>query len=169
MKLRPLGPSPLQVSRLAYGGWRLAGSEGGPAISGSESGKRAVHAAVDAGFTFFDLADIYGGGRCEQIFGEALRDAPGLRDRVVIATKCGIRRPGEPYSSAPFRYDFSPEHLTRAVESSLQRMRIETIDVLMLHRPDYLMNPSEVAGVFATLRDAGKVREFGVSNFNPRS
>lgn len=167
MTLRPLGRSPLRVSPLAYGGWRLAGSEGEPAAIDSGPGKRAVQAAVDAGFNFFDFADIYGDGRCERIFGEALRESPGLRDRLLIATKCGIRRPDDPFPGAPYRYDFSPDHLFRAVEGSLQRMGIETIDLLMLHRPDYLMAPAEVAGVFLALKEAGKVREFGVSNFRP--
>ncbi|HRI14880.1 MAG TPA: aldo/keto reductase [Verrucomicrobiota bacterium] len=167
MKLCSLGRSPLRVSSLAYGCWRLAGSEGGPAVTGSQTGKRAVHAAVDAGYTCFDLADIYGGGRCEEIFGETLRESPGLRDRLVIATKCGIRRANDPTPDAPFRYDFSGEYLLQAVENSLRRLGVEMVDLLMLHRPDFLMNPSEVAGVFATLRDAGKVREFGVSNFLP--
>jgi predicted oxidoreductase len=127
---------------------------------------RAIHAAVDAGFTLFDLADIYGGGRCEAIFGEALRDSPGLRNRLLIASKCGIRRAGEP-AGAPGRYDFSAEHLIRSVEQSLRRLDVETIDLLMLHRPDYLMDPTEVAGAFGQLLAAGKVRAFGVSNFRP--
>ncbi len=167
MNTQTLGPSSLRVSALCYGGWRLAGSEGSPAVTSNEPGKRAVHAAVDAGYTFFDFADIYGGGRCERIFGEALRESPGLRDRLVVATKCGIRRSGEPDPSAPFRYDFDADHILSAVEGSLQRMGIETIDLLMLHRPDALMQPAVVAGAFAALKDAGKVREFGVSNFRP--
>lgn len=167
MQMFRIGRSSLEASRLAYGCWRLAGSEGRPPEPDSVLGKRAVHAAAGAGHTLFDLADIYGGGRCEQIFGEALREAPGLRDRVVVATKCGIRRAGEPTASAPVRYDFSAGHIVRSVESSLERMGIGTIDLLMLHRPDYLMDPAEIAGAFVQLRDAGKVREFGVSNFRP--
>lgn len=167
MKTLRLGRSSLVASRLAYGCWRLAGSEGRPPEPTSARGKRAVHAAVDAGFTLFDLADIYGGGRCEEIFGEALRESPGLRHRLLIASKCGIRRAGEPTPSAPVRYDFSGEHILRSVEGSLRRLGVETLDLLMLHRPDYLMDPHEVAGAFVQLKDAGKVREFGVSNFRP--
>ena len=167
MDKRSLGRSPLQVSVLAYGAWRLAGSEGKPAIEGSSHGIRALNAAVDAGIDFIDLADIYGGGRCEEIVGEALRQSPGLRQRLVIATKCGIRRAGDSSPLAPFRYDFSREHILRSVEVSLKRMGLHEIDLLMLHRPDYLMDPAEVAGVFVDLRQAGKVREFGVSNFTP--
>lgn len=166
MKTLRLGRSSLLSSRLAYGCWRLGGSEGRPPTPSSESGKRAVHAAVAAGYTLFDLADIYCGGRSEEIFGEALRESPGLRERLVIATKCGIRLPDSP-PGAPYRYDFSGDYIVASVEGSLRRMGIETIDLLMLHRPDYLMNPSEVAGAFLQLRDAGKVREFGLSNCRP--
>lgn len=167
MNKRSLGRSPLQVSVLAYGAWRLAGSEGQPAIDGSAHGIRALNAAIDTGINFIDLADIYGGGRCEEIFGDALRQSPGLRQKLVIATKCGIRRAGDTSPHAPFRYDFSREHILRSVDISLVRMGVHEIDLLMLHRPDYLMDPVEVAGAFMDLRQAGKVREFGVSNFTP--
>ncbi len=167
MKTQLLGRSSLAVSRLAYGCWRLAGSEGAPPpADGDATGKRAVHAALDAGYTFFDLADIYGRGECERIFGAALKERPGTRDRIVVASKCGIRRLGEP-AGAVGRYDFSAAHIEASVEGSLRRMGIETMDLLMLHRPDYLMDPAEVAGAFVRLRAAGKVREFGVSNFRP--
>ena len=166
MKTLRLGRSSLVSSRLAYGCWRLAGSEGQPPEPTSAVGIRAVHAAADAGYTMFDLADIYGGGRCEEIFGEALRARPGLRENILIASKCGIRRAGEP-AGTPVRYDFSPEYIVTRVEGSLRRLGIETLDLLMLHRPDYLMDPHGVAGAFVQLRDVGKVREFGVSNFRP--
>lgn len=167
MQTQLLGRTPLVVSRLAYGCWRLAGSEGGPSpADGDATGRRAVHAALDAGYTFFDLADIYGGGECERIFGAALRERPGVRDRIVVASKCGIRRAGEP-AGAVGRYDFSSAHIVASVEASLRRMGIGTMDLLMLHRPDYLMDPGEVAGAFERLRRDGKVREFGVSNFRP--
>ncbi len=161
-----LGHSPLKVSRLAYGCWRLAGSEGAAPEPSSDNGKRAIQAAVDAGYTLFDLANIYGGGRCEEIFGEALRESPGLRDRIVIASKCGIR-PGNPAAALPGRYDFSAEHIVSSVDASLKRLGVTTLDILLLHRPDYLMDPAEVATAFAGLHRAGKVREFGVSNFRP--
>lgn len=163
-----LGQSELRISRIGYGCWRLAGSEGAePPGDALTLGKQAVLAAVDAGFTLFDLADIYGGGRCEEIFGAALRDRPGLRNHLVIASKCGIRKPGVPASGAPYRYDSSASHILSSVDASLRRIGIETLDLLMLHRPDYLTDPAEVAGAFVQLRDAGKVREFGVSNFRP--
>ncbi|HTH49611.1 MAG TPA: aldo/keto reductase [Candidatus Limnocylindria bacterium] len=166
MKTLRLGRSTLVSSRLAYGCWRLGGSEGHPPLPSSEPGKLAIHAAVEAGYTLFDLADIYCGGRSEEILGEALRETPGLRARLLLATKCGIRLPDSP-AGAPYRYDSSGDHIVASVEGSLRRLGVETIDLLMLHRPDYLMNPHEVAGAFLQLRDAGKVREFGVSNFSP--
>ncbi len=127
---------------------------------------RAVQAAVEAGYTLFDHADIYCHGVCESIFGRVLKTSPGLRDGLVIATKCGIRRPNDP-AGAPPRYDFSREHIVWSCEQSLRRLGIETIDLYQLHRPDFLMDPHEVAEGFDALRRAGKVREFGVSNFRP--
>lgn len=165
MKTCLLGASGMRVSRLAYGCWRLAGSEGAPRLDPS-AGRRAVHAALDAGYTFLDLADIYGGGECERIVGAALRERPGVRESVVIASKCGIRRAGEPAGTVG-RYDFSAGHIIRSVEGSLARLGIETLDLLMLHRPDHLMEPDEVASTFSALRAAGKVRHFGASNFRP--
>ncbi len=163
-----LGASSLVGSRLAYGCWRLAGSEGEVAPPDVKTtGVRAVLAAVDAGYTLFDLADIYGGGESERIFGEALAQVPGLRARLTVASKCGIRKSGDPSPDSPYRYDFSADYIVSSVEGSLKRMGIEHLDLLMLHRPDVLMDPHEVAGAFVRLRDAGKVREFGVSNFRP--
>ncbi len=161
-----LGSSRLQVSVVAYGCWRLAGSEAAVPPPDSSAGKRAIHAAVDAGYTLLDLADIYGGGRCEEILGEALKESPGLRARLVIATKCGIRPGGKP-AGVPGRYDFSGTHILRSVDGSLQRLGVDSVDLLMLHRPDYLMDPAEVATAFDTLQRSGRVREFGVSNFRP--
>ena len=90
-----------------------------------------------------------------------------MRRRVVVATKCGIRPAGDPRPDSPQRYDFSGEYIVRACEQSLKRLGIETIDLYLLHRPDYLADPHEIAGAFAQLQDAGKVRFFGVSNFRP--
>jgi predicted oxidoreductase len=169
MKTIPIGSGSLVASRLAYGCWRIAGTWNPAEVTpASEAeGRRAVLAAGDAGFTFFDLADIYCEGASERIFGQALKETPSLRDRVVIATKCGIRKAGEPKPDSPYRYDFSAEHIVRSCEHSLRRLGVEHIDVYQLHRPDYLMDPEEVAGAFSQLKQAGKVREFGVSNFRP--
>lgn len=157
----------LRAAPLAYGCWRLAGSEGQPPEPTAAPGIRAVLAALEAGYQVFDLADIYAGGRAEEIFGAALRESPGSRSRILVVGKCGIRRAGDPDPAAPYRYDFSAAHLERSVEGSLRRMGLDHLDLLLLHRPDYLMDPAAVAGAFSRLRDSGKVRGFGVSNFRP--
>jgi predicted oxidoreductase len=131
------------------------------------AGVRAHIAALEAGYTLFDTADIYCRGVCEEILGQSLRENSGMRERIVIATKCGIRFGGDPNPDSPHRYDFSAEHIIASCEGSLRRIGIETIDLYHLHRPDVLMNPIEIAGAFDKLKRAGKVREFGVSNFLP--
>ncbi len=163
MQTLTLGTSTLTCTRLAYGCWRLAGSEGG-AKRTDEEGVAAVRAAYDAGYTLFDNADIYGRGECERIFGKAMRDIPGMRQRIVLATKCGIR---PPWDGATHCYDSSAAHITASVEGSLKRLGVDFVDLLMIHRPDFLGDPAEIAGAFTHLRAAGKVREFGVSNFKP--
>jgi predicted oxidoreductase len=161
MKSLLLGTSALSSSRLAYGCWRIAGGAGEPV------GRNAVLAAYEAGYTLFDHADIYCDGEGERSFGRTLQEVPAMRDRVLIMTKCGICKPGHPDPASPYRYDFSAGHILRSCEGSLRRLGIETIDVFLLHRPDYLMDPAEVAGAFSQLKQQGKVREFGVSNFRP--
>ncbi|MBI3876960.1 MAG: aldo/keto reductase [Verrucomicrobia bacterium] len=163
MKTQPLGKSTLRSTRLAYGCWRIAETE----EAGRTLGRAAVLAAVEAGCTLFDHADIYCGGRAETAFGAVLRDVSGLRERILIGTKCGIRLAGNSQPDAPFRYDFSADYIIRSCEGSLHRLGVETIDLYQLHRPDWLMDPTEVAVAFAKLNQAGKVREFGVSNFRP--
>lgn len=168
MRTIQIGQSALRSSLLAYGCWRLAGAEDRSATqpAGREVGKQAVLAAFEAGYTLFDHADIYCHGVSEEIFGEVLRDTPGMRDQVVIASKCGIRLEGHP-EGAPYRYDFSAQYIIRSCEQSLRRLRVETIDIYQLHRPDWLADWNEVADAFTRLREQGKVREFGVSNFRP--
>lgn len=117
-----------------------------------------VRAAMDEGIFFFDHADIYGGGQSEKIFAEAVRELGIARDEMLLQTKCGIR---------PGLYDFSAGHIVESVEGSLKRLGTDYMDVLLLHRPDTLMEPEEVSEAFDSLRRAGKVRHFGVSNFNP--
>jgi predicted oxidoreductase len=131
------------------------------------AGRRAVLAAYEGGYTLFDHADIYCRGMCETIFGQAMKENPGMRDRIVVATKCGIRFAGDPNPDSPHRYDLSAEHILRSCDGSLQRLGVERIDLYQLHRADLLMDPQEVAGAFETLKSQGKVREFGVSNFSP--
>ena len=165
MQTLPLGSTELRTSRLAYGCWRIARS--GDPQADLATARRAVLAAVEAGYTLFDHADIYCAGRAEAVFGEVLRETPGLRERIVLATKCGIRVGGEPTPEAPGRYDFSAAHIARQCEGSLRRLGVGCIDLYQLHRPDWLMDAAEVAGAFDALHRAGKVREFGVSNFSP--
>jgi len=160
MKTTQLGKSDLNATRLAYGCWRLADV-------GEDKGRAATIAAFETGYTFFDHADIYGDTECESIFGRVLNEVTGMRDQVVIGSKCGIRKPGAPNPDSPYRYDFSADYITRSCEASLKRLGVETIDIYQLHRPDYLCDPTEVAGAFEKLKAAGKVREFGVSNFRP--
>ncbi len=127
-----------------------------------------IEQALDAGITGFDHADIYGGYSVEAAFGAALAAAPGLRDRLQIVTKCGIRlvspaRPGHGLKS----YDSSAAHVLASVDESLRALRTDRIDLLLLHRPDWLMDPDELADTFVRLRAAGKVLAFGVSNHAP--
>ena len=169
MQTVQLGKSSLSASRLAYGCWRIAGtSETAKVTPEAEAfGRKAVIGAFECGYTLFDLADIYGGGACESIVGQALTEVSGMRQRVLIATKSGIRKKGEPNPDSPYRYDFSAEHIIRSCEQSLKRLGVETIDLYLLHRPDFLGDPAEVGEAFSQLKKAGKVREFGASNFRP--
>jgi len=159
----------LRSSRLAYGCWRVGGTWNPADVTPANraAGRRAIIAAAEAGYTLFDNADIYCGGEAERIFGEALKEVSGLREGILIATKGGIRTGSDPCPGAPPRYDFSAQHILRACEASLERMGVETIDLYMLHRPDFLADPEEVARAFSELKAAGKVRYFGVSNFRP--
>ncbi len=116
-----------------------------------------IDTALENGINFFDHADIYGGGKSEQLFGEYLKRHPGARDRMIIQSKCAIRRG---------QYDFSKEHIINSVDGILSRLGIEQLDVLLLHRPDTLMEPEEVKEAFDALESAGKVKAFGVSNHN---
>lgn len=169
MKTIKLGNGPLLSSRLCYGCWRIADApDSGPNLAELAAvGPRALIAAYEAGYTLFDGADIYGGGRCEEIMGRTLREVSGMRERILITSKCGVRPAGSPNPTSPGRYDFSAEHIVGSCEQSLQRLGVEMMDLYLLHRPDYLGDPHEIAGAFARLYDAGKVRFFGVSNFRP--
>lgn len=150
MKTIPFGKSGLQVPAIALGCMRLTALD-------EQGAQRYVRTALDLGANFFDHADIYGGGACEELFGKAIAGIP--RDQLIIQSKCGIV-PGK-------RYDFSKEYILNAVDGILQRLGIDYLDALLLHRPDALMDPVEVAEAFATLKASGKVNHFGVSNQNP--
>jgi predicted oxidoreductase len=131
------------------------------------AGRKAIITAYESGYTVFDNADIYCRGEAERIFGDTLKEVSGMRDKVVIITKGAIRPAGDPSPGSPGRYDFSEAHIVSACERSLERLGVETIDLYLLHRPDYLADPEEIARAFSKLRLAGKVRYFGVSNFRP--
>lgn len=169
MQTMLLGVSSLRSSRLAYGCWRVAGSWDSTKVTAESraAGHRAIIAAYEAGYTLFDNADIYSAGEAESILGEVLEEVSGMRARVLVATKCGIRPAGTPHPHSPQRYDFSAAHIIDSCEQSLKRLRTDTIDLYMLHRPDFLANPAEIAGAFSQLKASGKVRYFGVSNFRP--
>ena len=140
----------MQVPQLALGCMRIAGKE-------QQQVNELIAAAMDAGVTFFDHADIYGKGASEEKFAAAVKANGIARGQMIVQTKCGIR---------PGMYDFSKEHIIEAAEGSLKRLNMDYVDFLLLHRPDTLMEPEEVAEAFTTLQRQGKVRYFGVSNFN---
>ena len=119
---------------------------------------RLIKTDLELGINFFDHADIYGGGLCEELFGNFLRNNPRIREQILIQTKCGIR---------DGTYDFSKNHILKSVEGSLTRLGVERLDYLLLHRPDTLMEPDEVSEAFHKLRQDGKVCHFGVSNQHP--
>ncbi|EPZ45206.1 aldo/keto reductase [Alicyclobacillus acidoterrestris] len=152
MRTIQLGLSTLQVPVVAVGCMRINTLEKAEA-------ERFVQTALEAGANFFDHADIYGNGTCEEIFADAIHMNDDIREKIILQSKCGIR-PG-------VMFDFSKEHILEAVDGSLQRLKTDYLDVLLLHRPDALVEPEEVAEAFDILERAGKVRHFGVSNQKP--
>ena len=153
----PLGP--FEVGRIGFGTWRFVGD----AVA---TGQQLLETALEQGCNLIDCADVYGFdwggtgfGTVEDALGSVLAAAPGLRDRMVLATKGGIM-PGIPY-------DQSDAYLRSAVEASLRRLQVDVIDVYQIHRPDLFTHPAEMAATLAALRDEGKLREVGVSNFTP--
>lgn len=154
MKYINLGDTNWQVSAVAFGTWRM---HSGNNVSLDQATK-ALEAAYDCGINFIDSSDVYGRGESEKLLGQALRNSNIKREDVFIQTKGGII----PHQ----RYDFSKEHLLTAVDDSLQRLGLDYLDAYVLHRPDPLMEPDEVADAFDQMQREGKVRHFGVSNFN---
>lgn len=149
MKQVTLGQT--EASAVALGCMRLAGKTV-PQV------QTLIHTALECGITLFDHADIYGGGSCETLFGRVLAGQPGLRDRMILQSKCGIRRGF---------YDFSCGHIVSSVEGILSRLQTDRLDLLLLHRPDALAEQEEFARAVQTLKAQGKVLQFGVSNMNP--
>lgn len=157
----------LEVSRIAMGCMGLGGTwDHNPYGEADLKQARAfLDTAEEIGVNFFDHADIYMLSKAEQVFGEALKERPLLRDRIVLQSKCGIVFSDDPPGS-PHRFDFSAEHIRRSVEGILKRLRTDRLDILLLHRPDVLWEGEEIAAVFSELKKSGKVRYFGVSNQN---
>ena len=160
MKRQRFGPTDEQVSSIIQGCMQIASDwDGDPNDEAAKRTFKTLDTALECGIDFFDHADVYGRNKCEQLFGHWLSANKGLREKIFIQTKCGIR--------IDIRgYDFSAEYIQRSVEGSLKRLQIEQIDCLMLHRPDALAEPEQVAQAFDQLHAAGKVRHFGVSNQN---
>jgi len=152
MKTMRLGKSDLQVPVIAVGCMRINDLE-------LPAAERFIRMAMDLGANFFDHADIYGRGACEEIFAQAIGMNSSLREKMFLQSKCGIV-PGQ-------MFDFSKEHILNSVDKSLKRLNTDYLDILLLHRPDTLVEPEEVAEAFGILFNNGKVRNFGVSNQNP--
>jgi len=152
MRTIKLGKSDLQVPVIAVGCMRINRLD-------KQEAERFVQTALDIGANFFDHADIYGNGACEEIFADAIHMNDSLREKVFLQSKCGIRR--------GVAFDFSKSHILKSVDGILKRLKTDYLDVLLLHRPDALVEPEEVAEAFDILHSSGKVRNFGVSNQNP--
>ena len=151
MKAIDLGSSGLLVSEISVGCMRIAGLE-------QDEADALLNTALDVGINFFDHADVYGAGKSEEVFADALSRSSFTREQIFLQSKCGIR---------DGMFDFSRDHILSAVEGSLSRLKTGYLDVLLLHRPDTLMEPEEIADAFSRLQQSGKVRHFGVSNMNP--
>ena len=156
--LAPQGP---EFSRFVMGYWRLMDWNMSPLQLAS-----FIEEHIDLGVTTVDHADIYGGYQCEAAFGEALKLVPALRDRMEIVTKCGIATTAKP-EHALGHYITDSAHIIKSAEQSLVNLATDRIDLLLIHRPDPLMDADEVAEAFLNLHQSGKVRHFGVSNFTP--
>lgn len=165
MKVMPLTKRGIKTSRLILGCMSLGGGWDRNPIGPEEirQAEHAVDTALDTGITMFDHANIYTMGKAEETFGVVLKNQPGLRERIILQSKCGIRFQDD---HAPGRFDFSKTHILESVEGILRRLGTEYLDILLLHRPDPLMEPDEVAEAFGRLKAAGKVRYFGVSNMS---
>ncbi|MDP4133169.1 MAG: aldo/keto reductase [Bacillota bacterium] len=152
MRTIKLGKSSLNVPVIAVGCMRLNSID-------KNKAEAFIKTAIDNGANFFDHADIYGKGECEKIFSECIHMNSDIREKIIIQSKCGIV-PGK-------MYDFSKEHILSSVDGILSRLKTDYLDVLLLHRPDALVEPEEVGEAFELLKETGKVRYFGVSNHNP--
>jgi len=166
MKTFKVPRTELEISRIAYGCMNIGGRWDRDPLDEQDrkTAEAAVMCAIECGINLFDHADIYTFGKSEEIFGQILKKNKGLREQIVLQSKCGIRfaDPSQPY--AVKRYDFSRDHIHYSVDEILKRLQTSHLDILLLHRPDALIEPEEVARAFDTLFAQGKVRYFGVSN-----
>ncbi|EAD7603612.1 aldo/keto reductase family oxidoreductase [Listeria monocytogenes] len=151
MKRITIGNSALTASEISLGCMRMADLS-------REDANKVINTALENGIDFFDHADIYGGGKSEEVFADAIDMNATVREKMILQSKCGIRQGF---------FDFSKEHIISSVEGSLKRLKTDYLDTLLLHRPDTLFEPEEVAAAFTELEKSGKVRHFGVSNQNP--
>ena len=151
MRTIKLGTSKLEVPVIAVGCMRINTLD-------KNEAEHFVQTALEEGANFFDHADIYGGGTCEEIFADAIHMKDDIREKIILQSKCGIRKG---------MFDFSKEHILESVDGILKRLKTDYLDILHLHRPDALVEPEEVAEAFDILESSGKVRHFGVSNQNP--
>ncbi|MBP1993118.1 aldo/keto reductase [Paenibacillus eucommiae] len=151
MRTIPLGQTNLQVPVIAVGCMRIKALD-------KQEAERFIQTSLDLGANFFDHADMYGDGVCEEIFADAIHMNESVREKVLLQSKCGIRKGA---------FDFSKSHILESVDGILKRLKTDYLDVLLLHRPDALVEPEEVAEAFEQLHSSGKVRHFGVSNQNP--
>ena len=152
MKTIKIGQTTIQGSEVSLGCMRLAGLT-------NDKANILINTALEEGINFFDHADIYGRGKSEEIFSNAIKMNTSIREKMILQTKCGIV-PG-------VMYDFSKEHILKSVDDSLKRLKTDYVDTLLLHRPDILVEPEEVAQAFRALKESGKVKHFGVSNHTP--
>lgn len=151
MKNINIGNSGVIASEISLGCMRIADMS-------KKEANLLINTALDEGITLFDHADIYGQGKSEEVFADAIDMNPSIREKIIIQSKCGIR--------SGF-FDFSKEHILNSVDGILKRLKTDYLDILLLHRPDTLMEPEEVAEAFEILSNSGKVKKFGVSNQNP--
>lgn len=155
MRYIEFGKNKAKVSEVVLGSMRI------PNLSAAQV-QELLETCLDEGINMVDTADIYGGGHCEELLGEAFAAKPSLRDDIFLQTKCSIR-----FGEHGSWFDFDKDYIISAAEASLARLKTDHIDCLLLHRPDVLMEPDQIAEAFDVLHDAGKVLEFGVSNQNP--
>ncbi len=159
-----IGPGFPEVSAIAYGAWRLADDPEGASVARVRT---KIDACLEAGITTIDHADIYGGYTCEGLFGKALAEAPELRDKLEIVTKCGIKVPCDALPDTRAKhYDATPARIEACVDRSLKELCIDCIDILLIHRPDWLTSAEETAIGLEKVMASGKVGSVGVSNYS---